>query len=310
MSRFTTSILLATLLLGILLWIVVSMAVDFANAPEEPLTLETPVEYDPALPRIHTRAELAAYLSSNGLDGRRMLNGFEGWLKERGYPGDILEQRGAEDELVAEASDTELLMLAGTGDMASLHELAERSLRDGRPLEAIEWYDQAVANGSLYAMARRAELIDTLSDPALAGFATGGEWPPELQRITQDRKAGLRDALGWTLATLMVGGYAVMDTAQANRLTEFLADMDSIDTRLGCEAAQNFVLEAASSRRARGGAVFSTDSPLFAVTVAEPATLDPCPVPIVPLVSMEHCEYFNFVDPVPNRLMSAWVCPY
>lgn len=286
------------------------MAIDFAKAPAEPLKLETPVEYDPALPRLHTRDDLAMYLNGNGLNGRELLNNFESWLKQRGYPGDILNRSSAPDELVANASDTELLMLAGTGDIASLHELGERSLRDGRPLDAIEWYDQAIANGSLYAMVRHADLLNTLSDPALAEFRTAGEWPPELERITANRKLGLQNALGWSLAAIMAGGYAVIDVNQAERLIAFTGAMDIVDTRLACELAQEFVLEAASSRRARGGAVFSTDNPLFAVTVADAAMLDPCSVPIVPLVSMDHCERFNFVDPVPNRLMSAWICPY
>jgi hypothetical protein len=44
-SRFTASVLLATALLGVLLWIVVSMAVDFARAPDQPLPMpeEEPV---------------------------------------------------------------------------------------------------------------------------------------------------------------------------------------------------------------------------------------------------------------------------
>ena len=310
MSRFTTSILLATALLGILLWIVVSMAVDFARAPEEPLQLENVIEYDPALPRLETRAELISYLTTNGLDGRALVTNFERWLAARGYPLGVLNAPLESDELIADASATELLVLAANGDIDALHALAESSLRDGQPLAAIEWYDQAIINGSLYAMGRRADLLNTLSDPALAAFRTAGEWPAELERIADDRVAGLQAALSWSLAAVMAGGFAIVNPNQAGRISNLTAAMDSVSIRLGCDAAQENVLEAATARRARGGAVFSTESPLFALTVANPAEYDPCPVPIVPLVSMEHCEVFEFVNPGPNQLMAAWVCPY
>jgi hypothetical protein len=253
------------------------------------------------------------HLDNNGFAGTTLVNGFANWLHERGYAGEILGAQVAPDELITEASDPELLLLAGMGNIYALHELAERSVRDGQnPLEAIEWYDQAIVNGSLYAMLRRADLLNTLSDPALAGFLPSGEWSPELKRITDDRATGLQEALGWALSAYIVGGYATMNSAQATRLQALSDELEQLNPYaidLACNAAQDFVLDIASSRRARGGAVFSTLPPPFAVTVADPAAHDPCGIEIVPLVALEHCNFFEFVNPRPNRLMRAWVCP-
>ena len=55
--------------------------------------------------------------------------------------------------------------------------------------------------------------------------------------------------------------------------------------------------------------MFSTAAPPFAITVAAPEDIIPCSVPVMPLVEMAQCEYFEFVEPAPNRLMRGWVCP-
>ena len=44
MSRFTVSVLLATALLGVLLYVVLSIVKELANAPDEPLPLPDEAE--------------------------------------------------------------------------------------------------------------------------------------------------------------------------------------------------------------------------------------------------------------------------
>ena len=86
MTRTNISVLLATALLGVLLWIVISIVRDIALAPDTPLPMpadEKMPAIDPALPRITTQMQL------------------EDWLEQQGYPvetvdtyRDWLEQRG------------------------------------------------------------------------------------------------------------------------------------------------------------------------------------------------------------------------
>jgi hypothetical protein len=305
-SRFTTSILLATALLGVLLWIVISMARDFARAPEAPLPPpEEVIEHDPTLPRIHTVAELIAWLDGQGYNGQTLIARYKAWLDLRGFPPALLDEPAPRDDIVVEAADAELLVIAATGNVSALHELSRRSLVEGNLQEAMDWLDQAVINGSLYGMMRKADLINTASDPAIAQLTSGKDGYDDV-RLPRDN--GLVRALGWSLAAVTVGGYPVVTRAHAARLSTLTDEIDPTKVDLACETAQDFVLEAASSRRALGGPVFSTEQPPFAVTVAEPQDLIPCSVPIVPLVSMDKCKSFLFVDPVPNELMRVWIC--
>ena len=84
--------------------------------------------------------------------------------------------------------------------------------------------------------------------------------------------------------------------------------LDDAGIERACEAAQDYVLAAAGSRRALGEQLFSMVPPPFALTVADPAEVIPCDVPVPPLVTLEQCAAADFVGPGP-QLMTAWVCP-
>jgi len=84
--------------------------------------------------------------------------------------------------------------------------------------------------------------------------------------------------------------------------------LDVAAVRPACVLAQNYVLDTAKVRRSRGGPVFSTERPLFAVSVDEPAAAVPCNVPVVPLVEFNDCLTEPFVGPGP-RLWQMYFCP-
>lgn len=313
MSRFTTSILLATALLGVLLWVVISMVVDFARAPEEPLPLpeeEVVRTFDPALPRIENRSQFVSWLNGQGLEGKLLLEAYAGWLEVRGYPENynwITTDGSAPADLFAANDDAELLVLAGRGDLAAMHELAERSLAADDPLEALAWYDRAIVSGSLYAMVRTADLITTLTDPALTGFITNPQWQAALDALRAEKPAPRERALGWLYAAVNVGGYTLMDEAHASRISNLQAQLDPAQLESACETGQNYLLDAASARRALGNAVFMTDGPPVAVTVAAPDKVIACDVQIPPLVSLDTCSKKEIVGPGPE-LFAAWLC--
>lgn len=309
MSRFTASVLMATALLGVLLWVVLSMARDFARGPAEPEpdTAAT-VYFDPALARINNARELRNWLQSQG-QPVESLNAYREWLQARGYPLsnpllDNRENRGLAD--YAELDEASLLLLAGRGDISALQLLAERSLADD-PLAALEWYDQAVVNGSLYAMLRMSDLLLTLADPALQNFASREAWLDSLKLITEASPGPQERALAWALALLTAGGYGVLNEQLADRITELAARLDSAALERACTTAQDYVLSTAALRRAQGDAVFSLERPPLALSVAEPEQLNPCAVKLPPLLTMEGCSTADFVGPGP-RQMTAWFC--
>jgi hypothetical protein len=312
-SRFTTSILLATALLGVLLWIVVSIVVDLANAPDQPLPMpEEKVEifFDPALRRISTRASLVTYLNEQGYSGETLVTAYGDWLEDRGYPPAynwITDRKVNAADSTGTPDDAELLLIAGSGNIPAMHELAERSLATDDPLEALAWYDRAIVSGSLYAMLRTADLITTLTDPALAEFISNPGWQAALNQLRTETPPPVERALGWSLAAVSVGGYGVMDSAHARRIRALTEQLEPAEIDKACEISQNYVLEAAAVRRVQGGAIFSAEQPPMAVSIAAPSEVIPCDIPVLPLVSLQNCKRRDFVGPGP-MLMSTWVC--
>ncbi len=303
---------MATALLGVLLWIIVSMVVNLANAPAEPLPLPATniAEFDPALPRINTLDDMAVFLTAQGYAGETLMRGYWVWMAKRGYPMGSFEV-SAPDQRIVNTDEAELILIAGAGDLDAAHELAVRSLHQHRdPLGAIDWYDQAIVNGSIFAMLRVADLITTLSDPALNKFVAEPEWKAALEQINNELPPPLERALAWTLAAIIVGGYPVSLVPLETGQIEFLVEqLDRAGIERACELAQTYVLDTAAVRRVTGGAIFSAEPPPLAFTVANPAAHIPCSTPIMPLVSLDNCARYDYVGPRPS-LMSAWVCPY
>ncbi|MGI9291921.1 MAG: hypothetical protein ACR2QG_11700 [Gammaproteobacteria bacterium] len=304
---------MATFLLGVLLWIVISIVIELANAPEETLPLPTESEvrvFDMGLPKINNRAELIGRLNEQGYAGDEWVQAYVSWLEDRGFPASyhwVLKENEQLNELFNDFDDAELLIIAGRGDLAAMHELAERSLAADDPLEALAWYDRAIVSGSLYAMIRTSDLITTLTDPALSEFITNPEWQQALSKLRAEDPPPRERALAWLLAAVNVGGYALMDDGQARRITTLQKQLDPAQLASACETAQNYVLEAASARRALGNAVFTTDGPPVAVTVSNAENIIACDVAIAPLVTMTACTQENFVGPGPE-LFTLWTC--
>ena|GEM_PF-1785062 len=317
MSRTNISILLATALLGVLLWIVISIVKDVARAPDEPLPMPdesaAPV-FDPDLPRISTHNEFVSWLNDLGQPGEQLVEQFRQWLQLQGFPNGPVVGRWdnwihSHDNFseLGTTNDSELILAAGQGSSSAAELLAERSLNSD-PLAALEWYDQAIINGSVHAMVRVSDLLMTLSSPELESFVSDLNWEMALLKINRDSPAPLERALAWAIAAVIVSGYGILDDNHAARIATLSEQLDAAELERACSTAQDYVLETVTVRRRQGGALFSTEPPPLAVSVAEPATAMPCKVPVMPLVSMAGCTHHTFVGIGPQR-MFAWLCP-
>jgi hypothetical protein len=312
-SRTNISILLATALLGVLLWIVISMVRDVANAPDSPLPLpaEPKVnEIDPTLPRLQSQRQLEDWLMQLE-QPVESIGAYRDWLTARGFLSgtmlaDFYAAPPAADPYMEQDGAT-LLLLAGAGDIGALHTLAERSLETD-PLAALEWLDQAIVNGSVFAMIRSSDLLATLADPKLNDFVSDPVWQAALETLHNDSQAPLERALAWAIAAVTFGGYAVLDQGLAQRIRTLSEPMAASDIDRACTMAQDYVLQTAATRRARGGAIFSTQVPPLALSVAVPEAVIPCDVPVLPLVSLADCSRHDFVGSGAS-LNTAWLCP-
>jgi len=274
-----------------------------------------PVTFDPELPVIQTGGELIGWLQENGMENHAAINSVNNlryWLHNRGYPvynywvntgaptlRDLPPPPPADD-------DAWLISMAGAGNALAAVMLGERSMRDD-PLAALEWFDQAIVNGSIYAMARTADVLTSLGDPGLAQLKSTPVWQQAME-VIKAQDPPLERALAWHVAAVIVGGYAIMDLSHANRISELQQKLNSSEISSACELAQDYVLDTAKARRAQGGAVFSTERPLFAVSVAEPEKSLPCEIPVMPLVDMSSCMTETFVGPG-QKLWQMYFCP-
>jgi len=300
-----------------LLWIVLSTVGELTN-PQPLIVLEDEpeaIEFDPRLPVIEQGGELIRWLGDNRMNlsaAERSVNDFRGWLDTRGYPVDAQWISEASPSLPAFSAplpadnDAELIALAGAGNARAAMMLGDRSVQDD-PLAALEWFDQAIVNGSIWAMVRTANLLTSLGDPALAGFQRNSVWQQSLDMINAQAPP-LEQALGWHIAAVIAGGYIVLDKSQADQLKQLSGRLDAAQIDNACELAQGYVLDTAMARRAQGGAVFSTERPLFATSVAAPEDLLPCSVPVQPLIDMSDCITEPFVGPG-TQLWQMYFCP-
>jgi hypothetical protein len=314
MSRFTTSVLLATALLGVLLWIVISIVTDLANAPDEPLALpqESNIEIDPALPRINSEAEFIAWFATLGYDFDALYSAQESWVQARGWPEPYAfktPESPTSDYWEDGPDDAQLLILAGDGDLQAMHMLAVRSLmRDKDPLEALDWYDRAIVNGSIFAMLAVADLTLTLTDPALDEFRAQAEWQAAVEQLRNESPPPKERALAWSLAGVIMGGYGLMGTTLTRRIEMYSMQLDTAGIERACVTAQDYVLEVAATRRAQGNALFSFEPPPFSITHIDPVSIIPCEAPMEPLISMAGCARHDYVDWRTTKPLSAWVC--
>jgi len=310
-SRTNISILLATGLLGVLLWIVISIVRDIANAPETPLTMAPDVEeIDPTLPRLTSRAQLDDWLTGQGVPAQS-LDAYQDWLARRGFqPGTTTPNfygKAPATDVYTNQDGATLLSLAGEGDIGALHALAERSLATD-PLAALEWFDQAIVNGSVYAMIRSSDLLATLGDPELIDFVSDPVWQAALETLQNKAPPPLERALAWAIAAVTFGGYAILDQGLSQRVHTLSEQLKYDGIASACELAREYVLDTAATRRARGGAIFSTQAPPLAFSAEGPDAVIPCDIPVLPLVSLAHCSRQNFVGP-DGKLNTLWLCP-
>ncbi len=315
-SRTNISVLIATALLGVLLWSVLSIVNEFGKIP--PSTPDEPVALTPNtnLPSIRTRLELEQFLTQHSTRGADRIQGYTNWLLARGYPESYRLWDDEYSELASDAAESDylesdnarLLALAGAGDITAMYVLAERSLRDD-PFDSLEWYDRAIMGGSLYAMLKTSDLLEMLSDPELQSFINSASWRGALAQLDEQSPAALEQALAWSIAAIIAGGYTILDHLHANRIARLRRQLDKPGILRACDTAQQYLLETAAARRSRGGAVFLTEQPPIAISVENPETLMPCDLSVPPLITFDDCATYPVIAANEKRA-SLWVCPY
>jgi len=301
--RFT---LIATALLGILLYAVMRFGNDLQKAPtveaalglkrpavESPATAapKPPPPPDPRLPRITSHADLVAFLDERGLNGRMLTDEAANWYRTRGFLGAYELLGVTADNTPSAYYDTldepTLLAMSKAGDAGATQTMARIAMFLD-PIAGYALFRQAAAQGSVYAVIRVADtlnlfaetqLIDYSSDPALF----------EKYLNMQKRVPGGNlhaEAYATMLAALGDGGPPVIDAellAWAERLGT-KAPQQSLE--YACRRSGEILIENSTARRGNNLGPLSTTPPPVFLGMTDREDRMPCEAGNYPIISM------------------------
>lgn len=312
LNRTNVSILLATLLLGILLYVVLSLVAQ--SIDPEPFTLETGDTPDNVVPpAIRTRTDLELALGNRVTELNTLLAASADWYEQRGYLGPlpVLGRIGDSTLLAVYAATpaSDLLTLAGNGDIAAAQALAELSMSGDNksPPEAIEWYRQAASYGSVYAMFRLSELLQIFANRQLDAFNSDPTYRARLTVLRNNNPLIDRDALAWAITGLLAGGLPVAQPELAQNIKKLSAGLGEYDTVRACDKASRLLLDLAAERRSHGRLVFSTEPPPLFVSVPNISDALPCEGSLLPIIDTSMCRAIT-VPGLINPNQTLWRC--
>jgi hypothetical protein len=299
-------------MLGVLLYVVLSI-VDQSIDPD-PISLDTGDTPDNVIPpAIRTRTDLQLALKGKSVDLDGELQATIDWYQQRGFLGPLpvygKVEAGTLQKVYADAAASDLLQLAGNGDIAAAQALAELSMSSDNndPVEAIEWYRQAASYGSVYAMFRISELLQIFSNRQLDGFNSDPVYASRLLELRNNNPLIDRDALAWAITAILAGGLPVAQPAAVDNITAMATTLGEGGTVRACDKANRLLLDLAAERRSRDRLVFATEPPPLFVSTPNIRAAIPCEATAVPIIDSSACQAVS-VPGLVNPNQTLWRC--
>jgi len=314
-NRFT---LIATVLLGVLLYMILRYARDLNIAwdgtePAPPTAIDNP--QIPSQPQIATTADLRAFLDADAMASDTLLDHYADWSAAHGFTG---KNRlfGAPDIAAANRftalAGPELVARSEAGAVLASQVLATRRLFTD-PFSAIEYFRRAAGQGSTFALLRIADLLEAL-DAAEAGRATARSDQADRARALAERGVdhSLKlTALGYLVTAMRDGGPPVIDPgvlAELDRLREGTTG----DQRVAvCQWSERMLLEIARDRVRWGRPAITTAPPPVFFTLPDLAGRLPCRHTAYPIdfpMDVARCTVTG-VRNAENEALDLYLCP-
>jgi len=313
-NRFT---LIATILLGVLLYSVLRFAHDL-NLAWDGSVLDPPPATDdaqtPTQPRIESTRDLHALLADKGIDAVAALSGYARWSDARGFTG-TNQLFGSVDVApyidLAAIEEAELVALSDAGDAAASQALGARMLFVDS-FRSIDFYRRAAGQGSTYALLRIGSLLEAL-DAVAAGNQTGD--PVQRQRIADLTRRGIGNslrltALGYVITAVRDGGPPIVDYALLAWLDRMNDTTTSAELATVCEWSEQTLLNIARERVRRGKPAITTIAPPVFFAIPDLAERLPCgwtSYPIETLLDLTHCTVTRVRNAADEEL-DTYIC--
>ena len=303
-NRFT---LIATILLGILLFTIIRFAYDLNVAwhggklEPPPASVESQAS---SLPRITKAADLRDFLArQEETDPASLLEGYADWSDARGFTGENRLFGVAENAPSATfiaGDEAELRARSAAGDAAASQALAAGMLFDDL-FVTIELLHTAAEQGSTFALLRIGALFEALDAAGTAEIAAD---PAQRQKVAGLAGQGVGNslrltALGYVIAAIRDAGAPIVDRALLEWLARLNADTTSDERTAVCAWSEHTLLDIAGARIRRGRPAVATTAPPVFFAVPDFTDRLPCTdtaFPIENLLDLDHCT----ITPVRN----------
>lgn len=318
-NRFT---LIATILLGILLFTILRFARDLNVAWDGSKLKPPPATGDtraPTRPRIATMTDLRAFLdqhgAENGIDSTEILDSYAEWSVARGFTGRHrlfgVADTAAPDAFTA-SDEAVLRARSDAGDAAASQALAAQILFVDL-FDAIDLFRRAAEQGSTFALLRIGSLF-----AALDATGTGNEIadPAQRQRVVDLTEQGVGNslrltALGYILVAIRDGGAPVVDHALLTWLDRLHNEPTNDEWVAVCGWSERTLLDIAKARIRWGKPAVVTIAPPIFFSVPDLANRLPCgrtTFPIDNLMDLTRCSKTP-VRNADNEVLDLHLCP-
>jgi hypothetical protein len=310
MSKTNVFTLIATALLGVLLYVIVQFTRDLPALPSVEVIRPSDRNGE-----ISAYTELIELLEEKGADAERVIADWSRWLQSRGFPGNyglsgIAEQNTSTGEY-ADLNDAALESLSAKGDMAATQMLASMRISID-PFAAMDLYTTAAAQGSAYAMLQIGSLRQTFANIALDGYRADPGYLKKLSRLRgDDSNQTLRmEAFAYAMAAVRDGGPPIIDPDLLLWLQRMAEALPPALRESACELSEQLFLEFSGARRSRGLAPLTTIPPAVFISIPNLAEQLPCletSHPVFPLLDLGDCEIYS-VELFQGSVMDLYIC--
>jgi hypothetical protein len=252
--------------------------------------------------QVDSRDAFYEMLAALGLDNAQ--EAMAQWSKDHGYASIDMTGQLQRDQPYDRYDEATLGQLSADGDMWATQELAARLSRE-RPAEAVELYQRAAAQGSLYAMDELARLYRMAGSEAVARSRVFEAARPQIEAIRASGADPNATAYAWLVAAEMASGDPSRTAATARQLARQL-EPEQIEQ--ACAMAPS-LLESLDTMRANEGiAAPGSQIPPMVIAPGGLTEASECYDPAVGVAQFEGCREARFTSGAMTN--TVWVCDH